>query len=149
MKALLQASWLIISCLSAGYALPADNPQDAMQVLEDETRAVITSWASAWQSQLDDVYLLHYHPDFVPETGSRSEWETLRRRRLMDPEEISIGLREFELVKSSESEALVRFWLVYSRPDYADRTHKEITLRKNGQLWQITRERNLEVTRLP
>ena len=140
--------WLLCSTVDM-FAATADVTQDQAMQVEEETREVITSWASAWQSQLDDVYLLHYHPEFSPEAGNRESWEALRRRRILEPEEIPIGLRDFELSNYDAAQVQVRFWLVYTRPGYADRTHKEITLGKNGRIWQILRERNLEVIRLP
>lgn len=123
------------------------NADDALKL---ELRDVITSWASAWQSQLDDVYLLHYHPDFRPE-GFKSidDWKANRRGRLKDPANIRIDLREFSVVAARDSNrAIVRFWLLYSRPGYADQTRKEMELRKLGQIWLIASERNLEVIKL-
>ncbi len=115
-----------------------------------QLRNLVTSWASAWQSQLDEIYLLHYHPDFVAEDfASREDWEASRRARLVEPGAISIGLRDFELVQSDRSSAVVRFRLDYSRPGYADQTWKELQLARNGELWQILRERNLAVQRMP
>ena len=118
------------------------------EALKVELRDVITSWASAWQSHLDDVYLLHYHSNFKPEGfASRDAWVASRRSRLKDPADIRITLREFSLVTHDIDTALVRFWLAYSRPGYADRTHKEVLLQKEGQIWRIMREHNIEVIR--
>jgi len=115
-----------------------------------QLRNLVAGWASAWQSQLDEIYLLHYHPDFVSDDfDSRAEWEASRRTRLLEPGSISIGLREFELVQSDASRAVVRFRLDYSRPGYADQTLKELQLARNGELWQILRESNLAVQRVP
>lgn len=121
----------------------------AEELLALQLRNLVTSWASAWQSQLDEIYLLHYHPDFVADGfGTRADWEASRRQRLLEPGSINIALREFELVQAGASEALVRFRLDYSRPGYADTTWKELQLARNGELWQILRERNLAVERL-
>jgi hypothetical protein len=117
--------------------------------LELQLRNLVTSWASAWQSQLDDIYLLHYHPLFEPEGfASRDDWEASRRARLVEPGSISIGLREFELLQWGGTTAVVRFRLDYSRPGYADQTWKQLVLALNGELWQILREQNLAVTRV-
>jgi hypothetical protein len=116
--------------------------------LKVELRDVITSWASAWQSQLDDVYLLHYHSNFKPEGfASRDAWTASRRSQVKDPADIRISLREFAVVAHDSDTALVRFWLAYSRPGYADRTHKEMLLQKERQIWRISREHNIEVVR--
>lgn len=118
----------------------------AEEQLLAELRAVVTSWASAWQSQFDDVYLMHYHPDFKPEgLPSRQDWIAQRRARIRDPGDIHITLRDFSVVAHDDNTALVRFWLHYSRPGYADDTHKEMLLEKMGQIWQIKREYNITV----
>jgi hypothetical protein len=118
--------------------------------LQSDLRAVLGSWASAWQSQFDDVYLLHYHPDFLPEDFvSLEAWKAARRARVKDPGTISIALKEFELVAARGDTAFVKFWLIYSRPGYADRTHKEMKLRLQGHIWMIEREHNLQVIKLP
>lgn len=122
---------------------------ESLEALKAELRGVITSWASAWQSQLDDVYLLHYHPDFVPEGfATRQEWIAQRRSRIRDPGNINISLRDFSVVAHDDNTALVRFWLHYSRTGYADDTHKEMLLEKPGQIWQIKREHNITVVKL-
>jgi len=148
LRFLLLCSALLAGALAAqpdGSA--AEDPEEA---LRNELRAVITSWASAWQSQMDDVYLLHYHRDFVPEgVSGREEWEALRRSRLSDPETIQISLREFEIVQANDDIAVVRFMLMYSRPGYADQTLKEMRLRLDGMIWRIERENNLSVVKLP
>jgi len=112
--------------------------------LQSDLRDVISSWAGAWQSQFDDVYLLHYHPDFKSEGfASQAAWQQFRRSRVKDPGTINIALKEFELIESHGDTAVVRFWLTYSRPGYADRTHKEMQLRLQGHIWKIEREHNL------
>jgi hypothetical protein len=113
-----------------------------------ELRGVVTSWASAWQSQFDDVYLMHYHPDFKPDDfASRQDWIAQRRARIRAPGDITISLRDFSVVAHDDGTALVRFWLHYSRPGYADDTHKEMLLEKTGQIWQIKREHNIAVVK--
>lgn len=115
-----------------------------------QLRNVVTSWASAWQSGRYDIYLLHYHPDFVPEyLDSREAWEAQRRERITELGEISISLREFSLESLEAETAVVHFTLNYRRSGYADRTRKAMHLKLNGHLWQILREINLSVERVP
>ncbi len=135
--------------LPAGADQETVSAEAAEEQLMAELRGVVTSWASAWQSQFDDVYLMHYHPDFKPEDfASRQDWVAQRRTRIRDPGDINISLRDFSMVTHDADTALVRFWLHYSRPGYADDTHKEMLLEKMGQIWQIKRERNITVTKL-
>ncbi len=141
-------------CLCGGsQTLAADEAKTAearvRQQLQSDLRDVISSWAGAWQSQFEDVYLLHYHPEFKPEGFASVEaWRKFRRTRVTDPGTINIALKEFELVETHGDTAVVRFWLTYSRPGYADRTHKEMGLRLQGHIWMIEREHNLEVVKL-
>jgi hypothetical protein len=79
MRKFLLASWLIISSLAAGHASSAATDQNTPETLEDDTRAVITSWASAWQSQLDDVYLLHFKSLQLAATGRISSGAARQR----------------------------------------------------------------------
>lgn len=145
--AMTSAGSLLLAQTGAAEPLPQSNPDGALML---ELRDVVTSWASAWQSQLDDVYLLHYHPDFKPEGfKSVAEWQASRRNRVRDPANIQIGLSDFSVVAARDNNrAIVRFWLLYSRPGYADKTRKEMELRKLGQIWLIASEHNLEVTKL-
>ena len=144
---------LWLACIAGAYAQTVSAAPDAdaaaqEEALKVELRDVITSWASAWQSQLDDVYLLHYHSNFKPEGfANRDAWTAKRRSQIKDPADIRISLREFVVVAHDDDTALVRFWLAYGRPGYADRTHKEMLLQKEGQIWRISREHNIEVIR--
>lgn len=138
------------SLLAMAQGLPVQETArlEAEELLAVELRGVITSWASAWQSQLDDVYLLHYHPDFKPEGFStRQAWIENRRARIQNPADITITLSEFALITHDDTTALVRFWQHYRRPGYADDTNKEMLLQKSGQIWQIKQEHNIEVVR--
>lgn len=143
--------WSVNDTVAFAQPAAADEGTDAAaqeEALKVELRDVITSWASAWQSQLDEVYLLHYHSEFKPEGfDTRDAWIASRRSRVKDPADIRITLREFSVVTHDSDSALVRFWLAYSRPGYADRTHKEVLLQKEGQIWRILREHNIEVIR--
>jgi len=154
----------IVFCLLAGTLGPvcgSDQPQPdssnstqtaaetAESLWKVEIRDVITSWASAWQSQMNDLYLLHYSPAFEPEGFTTiALWEAARRARLQDPEHIDISLRGLEFVTLEETRARIRFWLKYARPGYADETRKEMLLEKSSGVWRIRSEHNMQVRRL-
>ena len=148
MRPLLARVLVLLGIMLCPEFLPAAQPQSQDEIA-GELQDVVSSWASAWQSQFDEVYLMHYHKDFKPD-GFKSieEWKNFRHERVMQPENITILLSGFELKEVKEEQATVWFWLEYSRPDYADRTHKELQLRKDGQIWMIERERNLSVVKL-
>lgn len=147
--ALMLATVLFAGMWQNTLAQASDTEAKAREQLKSDLRDVISSWASAWQSQFDDVYLLHYHPQFKPEGfASLDAWQRFRRSQVKDPGTINIDLTEFELVEAHEDAAVVRFWLTYSRPGYADRTHKEMQLRLQGHIWMIEKEHNLAVSKL-
>jgi hypothetical protein len=113
---------------------------------KQELQEVISSWASAWQSQLEDVYFLHYHPDYRPEGYANvSAWRKVKGALIRKPQEISINLHDFAVVGTEAGIARVQFWLDFAKPGYSDKTKKEIVLKQEGQLWLIAKETNLQV----
>lgn len=145
LRAFLFVGALLAAPLHAANLAPAESTTVIQAI-----RGAITTWASAWQSQLVDDYLARYHPTFKPMGfTTKALWETERRQRLGEPEWIRVTLERFEIIEVVEDKARVAFWLHYARPGYADRTRKEILLRQTGQDWLIEEELNREVQRLP
>lgn len=123
-------------------------PDASETVAEMEThlKGVIASWAAAWQSQLLDVYFLHYYPGYFPADFMTAEaWKEDRREKMIKPEYIHLSLDDFELTSFSEEQAVIRFTMGYQRPGYEDETNKEITLRSLNGLWLIDKELSLRV----
>lgn len=107
---------------------------------------LLAGWADAWQAGDFSGYMAAYHDEFVsPYHDSRDVWLEERRARIDGVSGISTGVDRLEFTAVDDSEATVRFWLHYARGSYADDTLKEMQLRRIGDNWRITFERNLEI----
>ncbi|MES2606067.1 MAG: AAA family ATPase [Pseudomonadota bacterium] len=123
-------------------ALPSDR---------DSINQFITSWLNAWQHKDLNGYFNHYVPDFkAPSMSSPNEWRDDRTVKITRPSVIQLYLQNLELVEETNDGALVRVSLEYHSSYYADRTQKELRLRRlaDGNL-QIVMEKNVQVETLP
>lgn len=124
----------------------AEGPGNQAPVTADTFRAPIQAWADAWENGNFAGYLAAYHDAFMADAdGARSDWETQRRSRIDQVAGISTDFDRLELVDAGADEATVRFWLYYSRGNYADETHKELVFKRDGEDWLILSESNLDV----
>lgn len=117
----------------------------------DSINQFITSWLNAWQHQDLNGYFSHYVPDFkAPTMTSTNEWRDDRTVKITRPSVIQLYLQNLELVEETNDGALVRVSLEYHSSYYADRTQKELRLRRlaDGNL-QIVTEKNVQVETLP
>lgn len=113
---------------------------------ENLISTAITSWLSAWQAGNFDAYLASYHDDYVPAYhDSFQEWRSERLSRIDGVQGITTAFDRLEILQESPEEISVRFWLYYSRNNYADETLKEIQFRTDGNDWKIFTERNIEI----
>jgi CubicO group peptidase (beta-lactamase class C family) len=114
-------------------------PPLAIATIEDAVRI----WAKAWANQDVSAYLGAYADDFVPEGGKDlTNWKTLRRSRLTKPRFIEIALTDL-VIEPRDGGAVARFLQAYRADTYADKTSKELALRKTVKGWRIVRERAL------
>lgn len=114
--------------------------------LEQTLSNAIARWVNAWQHGDFDGYLAAYDENFDPAyEDSREAWEDNRRVRIDGVEGMAISFDSLELLETGEDEALVRFWLYYSRAAYADETWKEVQFQQRGDDWLILSERNLRI----
>ena len=107
----------------------------------------IDSWLNAWQAQDTNAYFSHYHSDFQPQQFSAiADWRSARTRNISRPSSISLSVETLTISQQGDGEAIVRFWLTYRAPDYADRTLKELMLSAtDAEGWAIVGELNIEV----
>lgn len=111
--------------------------------------AFIAAWTASWQAQDVDAYLAHYHPDFMPAQGQAQDaWREQRRRVIGNAVDIKVSADAPEDLDTSETRAVVRFWLNYSTASYADRTLKELLLAPVDGEWRILSETSLRTERL-
>ncbi len=120
-------------------------PEIPNQEPDMETGEVfLQRWATAWSKQAVDEYLAFYAADFTPSSGaSRSTWEQQRRSRLVKPKKIEVGLSDFIKLEQSEDWVKLEVTQSYQSDRYADKTRKLFDLVKQGDGWQILRERSL------
>ncbi len=109
----------------------------------------ITAWAAAWQARDVDTYLAQYHPEFTPAQGATQDaWREQRRRVISNAGEITLNVEPPEsVVEGADDTRVVRFWLGYRTPTYADRTLKELLLAPVDGSWRIRAENNLRTER--
>lgn len=104
--------------------------------------AAVESWAKAWSTKDVNAYLSFYGPQFQPgESMSRRTWEETRRTRINKPGEISVQVRDVEVVFEGDSAATVRFVQAYRSSNLSSTNRKSLRFVRNGQQWQIQQER--------
>lgn len=111
----------------------------------DQVNAIVTaveSWAKAWSSKDVDGYLGFYGAQFEPGEGmSRKTWEQTRRTRITKPGNISVQVRDVEVVFEGDNVATVRFVQAYRSSNLNSTNRKSLRFVRNGQQWQIQQER--------
>lgn len=101
----------------------------------------VAAWAAAWAAQDADGYLAAYAPGyFDPASGSRADWERLRRERVTAPAFIKIALEAVEVRRFGLDGAVVEFQQRYRSNSFGDRTRKVLVLRAGPDGWRIQRE---------
>lgn len=130
----------------AGIAIETSNEDAIAGNSENLISTAITSWLSAWQAGNFDAYLASYHDDYVPAYhDSFQEWRSERLSRIDGVQGITTAFDRLEILQESTEEISVRFWLYYSRNNYADETLKEMRFRIEGNDWKIVTENNIQV----
>ncbi len=117
----------------------------------DEIARFLAEWLTAWQNQDVDDYFRHYEPAYKPDfMASASEWRNDRIEKINRPQRIVLRMDEMQILTGDDDSVRVHLVLEYHSTHYADRTVKEIQLRKgtSGD-WLIAQEKNTEVEPLP
>ena len=100
------------------------------------------TWAAAWARRDVPAYLACYATGFEPADGSpRSDWERLRRRRLLEPPSIQIEIEDLEIALGTAGRPEVRFVQTYDSPAYSDVVRKILVLVEEEGRWRIAAER--------
>ncbi len=111
---------------------------------QENAEDFLQRWAQAWSDQNVAAYLSFYSEEFVPPAGrNRLAWEKQRRTRLLTPQEIQIGLDEFQT--TLEESILLRVEVIQSYKSnlLTDRFKKVFDLQRTANSWEILRERSL------
>ena len=113
--------------------------------VSSQLEEILGQWADSWQEGDATGYLAHYANDFVPAyVETREDWEAQRLSRIDGVKGIEITIDEFSIEESiyepasnTPEEIIVRFWLSNSRDTYTDDTLKEISFRREDNIWKI------------
>lgn len=103
----------------------------------------VRDWASAWADRDLSAYLASYASGFVPPEGlTRVDWESARRRRLLEPAWIRVEVEGLEVDIGGGGRAEARFRQTYSSPLYSDVVRKTLELIEEEGAWRIVAERS-------
>lgn len=104
--------------------------------------AVVAEWAQAWQEQRPGSYLSFYSRDFVPpDSLSRSEWEALRRSRIVAPFSIRVSVSRIEVQQLDAEHRRIQFQQDYRSDRYSDSVIKILDVVWEDDTWKILSER--------
>lgn len=99
-------------------------------------------WARAWEDQRVADYLSFYTDDFVPTEGSNhSDWQALRRQRILEPSFIRITLSTVGVEPIDENHSRVRFTQSYQSDSLTDHVVKVLDFVWRDSDWKIVAER--------
>lgn len=109
--------------------------------VEPQIAARTSAWAAAWAARKVGDYLDFYSADFTPEGGiAREDWVRQREQRIAKAQQISVEIRNPQVISEAPDSAIVTFRQIYSADSYADTSEKTLEWRKEGGHWRIVRE---------
>jgi chromosome segregation ATPase len=112
--------------------------------------AFVRSWSSAWERKDVKAYLSHYSKEFQPPGGiGRAEWSGQRRKRLLKPVFINIGVSDLQVKTLDGSRGEVSFTQIYLSDSYFDRVIKTLDIQLENGAWKIMRETSTVKQHMP
>ena len=114
---------------------------DVKKVLTDQVK----KWAEAWSDKDFATYTSFYSTEHRPNFNTHSAWVEHRRRRIMRPGFIKIGVSDIQIRAQNDNRAIIDFKQSFDSPTYSDRVKKRLGFRRIGSQWKITDERVLSV----
>ena len=105
---------------------------------EDEIRAAVQAWASAWSRKDMAAYLGAYGKDFDA-PGGRSTWEGERKKRILGKSKISVVVSNLD-IKITGNKAQARFKQDYDADSLSVNSRKTLDMVRDGNRWVIVRE---------
>lgn len=117
----------------------------------DIVTRLIDGWINAWQNQNFDKYQEFYSDDFISGgQNTHEKWLKWRKTRIERPKWIKLSRSNIKHLPVESNEYYeVQLTLMYSSPNYRDKTFKKMTLKKlNETTFKIVKEENLKVTRI-
>ncbi len=105
---------------------------------EDEVRAAVQAWASAWSRRDMSAYLGAYGKDFDA-PGGRKTWEEERKKRILGKSKISVQVSNLD-IKINGAKATARFKQDYDADSLSVNSRKTLELARMDNRWVIVRE---------
>ncbi len=105
---------------------------------EDEVRAAVQAWASAWSRKDMGSYLSAYGKEFDA-PGGRKTWEEERRKRILGKSKISVQVSNLD-IKITGNKAQARFKQDYDADSLSVNSRKTLDLARVDNRWLIVRE---------
>ena len=134
-----------VARVAALYPLPQPIPAPVAKPVvvsdEDQIRAAIKDWITAWATKKVDVYLAMYSTGFAPAGGgARETWAKQRSQRLAQPGTIELTIENLNVRLSGTDIAVSEFRQTYHTDAYQDVVSKTLHWRREAGRWMITQE---------
>ncbi len=105
---------------------------------EEEVRAAVLAWASAWSRRDTNAYFATYGKEFDA-PGGRKGWEEERKKRILGKNKISVKVSNLD-VKINGNKAQARFKQDYDADSLSVTSRKTLEFLRSGDRWVIVRE---------
>lgn len=121
----------------------ASKPAPKAPAAAGDPLETVRAWAQAWSRRDVDAYLGFYDKKFQTPGGEpRGDWEKLRRKRVLGPKTISIGIDAPRVSRESDTRASVTFRQDYRSDRFSSRGGKTLLLgRSEDGRWRILQEK--------
>lgn len=121
---------------------PAPTPAvPSSKALCDAVAPSVEKWIAAWNGKDINGYFSAYADNFIPAQGlSRSQWESLRKKRVGKQGGISTVLKNITPAKCDGKTTEVSFTQEYGSDDYRDTVEKTLSMEYVGGAWKILKE---------
>ncbi|MCE2679102.1 MAG: nuclear transport factor 2 family protein [Burkholderiales bacterium] len=120
--------------------VPAPAPAAEPASPTDDIIKAVQSWAQAWASKDADAYIGFYTPAFDNGMGGRSKWEGQRRKRLSNPNTITLSLSDIKITPKSDTAAEVSFRQEYQSNLFKENGQKTLVMTRADGQWKIEKE---------
>ena len=122
----------------AAPAAPVAAAAPASAGSEDEIRAAVQAWASAWSRKDMASYLGAYGKEFDA-PGGRKNWEQERTKRIVGKKKISVQVSNLD-IKINGNKAQARFKQDYDADSLSVNSRKTLDFTRVDNRWVIVRE---------
>jgi ketosteroid isomerase-like protein len=109
---------------------------------DDQVRALVEAWRSAWAERDVDAYLACYSADFIPANGqTRDAWASARRKNIAGRSGIIVATNGLTLERLDGRQMKARFLQDYASGSYRETAQPKTLLVVRGEAgWQIAGE---------